>query len=78
MQDKIEALEQKRKEITFQVGQKEVVRQILTAEILALCQDAVNTNNEIMKLKSYQAPAPKLETVPVPPAEVQLDAHAAL
>lgn len=66
--EKITELEDKRKELTFLIGQKKFHQEILTAEILQHCQEIVNINSEIQKAKKYSTPTSNVSpTLDVPP-----------
>lgn len=59
MNDKIEALEEKRGQLTLTIGQKKYLEEVIKAELLQHCQELMNLNNEINKAKQYLTPAPK-------------------
>lgn len=75
MQEQIKTLEDKRNQLVFTIGQKSVAKEIITAELLQHCQEAVNLNNEIAKMKQFVTPAPKLApSAPAPTLEPEVQA----
>ncbi len=55
MDEKITAMEEKFNQLITLVGHKKVHAEVLNAEMLQHCQEAVNLRNEISKAKQYSS-----------------------